>query len=202
MRRQWLDMTADTMKAPLQARACDHPDCDGDGLYRAPKARDRLTDYYWFCLDHVRNYNRAWNYYAGMDSAEIEAHIREDTVWQRPSWPMGQWRVYSERVYEAAAGGPFGYQFRSEAHEDANGAGRPRTAEQEALDMLDLARPVSLAELKARYKQLVKNLHPDLNGADRMAEERLKTINLAYATLKQSIRSAAQATRERETNVR
>lgn len=200
MRRQWFDMTADTTKAPPRARACDHPDCDGAGIFRAPKARERLTDYYWFCLDHVRNYNRAWNYYAGMDSAEIEAHIREDTVWQRPSWPMGQWRVFSERVYEATADGPFGYQFRSEPREDANGAGRPRTAEQEALDVLDLTRPVSLADLKARYKQLVKNLHPDLNGGDRMAEERLKIINLAYATLKQSI--PAKATLESESNVR
>ncbi|MFO1060844.1 MAG: DnaJ domain-containing protein, partial [Dongiaceae bacterium] len=37
-----------------------------------------------------------------------------------------------------------------------------------------------------RYKSLVKRLHPDANGGDKAAEERLKHINLAYSTLKNS----------------
>ena len=70
-------------------RACDHPGCIGAGDFRAPKSRLDLHDYHWFCLEHVRAYNSAWNYYAGMSDAEIEAEIRHDTVWQRPSWRLG-----------------------------------------------------------------------------------------------------------------
>ena len=69
--------------APM--RSCDHPGCLGGGDFRAPKSRLDLHDYHWFCLEHVRAYNSAWNYYAGMSDAEIEAEIRHDTVWQRPS---------------------------------------------------------------------------------------------------------------------
>ena len=40
--------------------------------------------------------------------------------------------------------------------------------------------------LKARYKVLVKLHHPDAHGGDKAAEEKLKIINQAYATLKAS----------------
>ena len=53
---------------------------------RGPGVDDR---FYWFCLEHVREYNAAWNYYADMDDAAVEAEIRKDIVWQRPTWPLG-----------------------------------------------------------------------------------------------------------------
>ena len=70
-------------------RPCDHPGCAGSGEFRAPRSRATLDNFYWFCLNHVREYNASWNYYAGMSTAEVEAHIRHDTVWQRPTWPLG-----------------------------------------------------------------------------------------------------------------
>ncbi|CAN0531639.1 unnamed protein product, partial [Laminaria digitata] len=48
---------------------CDHPDCQESGEFRAPRSRMELTRSYWFCLEHVREYNAAWNYYADMDDA-------------------------------------------------------------------------------------------------------------------------------------
>ncbi len=54
-------------------RFCDQPDCLAEGPYPAPRSREDLRQYYWFCLDHVRAYNRAWNFYAGMSEAEVEA---------------------------------------------------------------------------------------------------------------------------------
>jgi curved DNA-binding protein CbpA len=53
-----------------------------------------------------------------------------------------------------------------------------------ALDVLELSWPLTLADVKSRYKELVKLHHPDANGGDKAAEERLKVINLAYSTLK------------------
>ena len=68
---------------------CDHPNCTAPANHRAPKARSQLTDYYWFCLDHIREYNRSWNYCAGLTDTQVETEIRNDTVWRRPSWPLG-----------------------------------------------------------------------------------------------------------------
>lgn len=173
-----------------RAQTCDHPLCTEPGLYRAPKTRQRLNEYYWFCLDHIRDYNRVWNYYEGMGPEEIEAQIREDTVWQRPTWPLGGgWRA--ERFKDPTAGLHDGFGFFKEdrrAHRNRRREARkpPRTAEEEALAVLELTPPVTLKEVKLRYKDLVKQLHPDVNGGDRSAEERLKAVNQAYSTLKSS----------------
>ncbi len=61
----------------------------------------------------------------------------------------------------------------------------------EPLATLGLSWPVTMPVLKARYKQLAKRHHPDANGGDRMAEERLKTINLAYATVRTRLATEA-----------
>ncbi len=169
-------------------RHCQEPGCPEQGVHRAPVARDRLNQYFWFCRDHVRQYNLAWNYFAGMNEQEIEYHRRFDTVWQRPSWPFGQ---FGERAARRPGGGAGyrihdGYGFFSEGPEDArNGrANAPPTEEQKALALLDLEEPVSFADVKARYMALVKQLHPDATGNDPEAEERLKIVNQAYAALK------------------
>lgn len=167
-------------------RPCAHPGCAGAGHYRAPKERHRLTDYHWFCLDHIRDYNRAWDYYAGMNEAEIERQRRADTVWRRPSWPLG---LFGERARPRSG-------FRIHDGFDAfGGASRhgapprqpaPQSEEEKALALMDLQHPVTFQDVKSRYKTLVKQLHPDANGGDCAAEERLKVVNQAYAALKLS----------------
>jgi DnaJ domain len=174
-------------------RCCDHPGCLAGGDYRAPKSRLDLRDYYWFCLEHVRAYNAAWNYYAGMSDTEVEAEIRRDTVWQRPSWRLGARHSpgYAERIRDYF--GVFS-DGATAAHERgrANGErGRDAvhqalSAREQALAVFELDPPFTLVGLKARYKTLVKLHHPDAHGGDKAAEEKLKIINQAYTTLKAS----------------
>nr|WP_201728737.1 J domain-containing protein [Acidocella sp. C78] len=167
-------------------RACDMPDCDKPGEYRAPRSRENLRDWHWFCLEHVRAYNAGWDYYKGMSPGEIEAHLRADTAWQRPTWPLGRAGAVGEAVEAELAA--------------FSGIGRPRRPEperappelREALDVLGLAWPVTREAVRARYKELAKRHHPDANGGDRSAEERLKTINLAYATLRSRLPAEGQ----------
>ncbi len=89
MRRIPIDPVFATEPDP-PVRLCDHPGCDAGADFRAPRSRLELDRYYWFCLEHVRAYNSAWNYYRGMSETEIESEIRYDTVWQRPTWKLGQ----------------------------------------------------------------------------------------------------------------
>ncbi len=177
----------EAINAPFDRGAADHqrrcqdPGCAEHGAYRAPVARDRLNEYYWFCLEHVRAYNKAWDFFAGMSEAEIERQRRDDTVWQRPSWPLGR---FGER-----AGRATGYRFHDSFEffsEDAANAGgpRPQSEAQKALALLDLKEPVTFHDVKSRYITLVKQLHPDATGSDAEAEERLKVVNQAYAALK------------------
>ena len=166
-----------------QTRGCDHPGCTAGGEHRAPRSRADLNAYYWFCLDHVRAYNAAWNYYVGMSEVEIEAEIRNDTTWQRPSWPLGS-RIsplHGRRLRD-----DFGLFGDGEAHAEAVRRRRPLSPEELALQIFEIEPPFTLVRLKARYKELVKLHHPDAHGGDKAAEEKLKVINQAYSTLKAS----------------
>lgn len=167
-------------------RHCDVPDCGAMGEYRAPKARSALNDYWWFCLDHVRAYNASWDFYKGMSPGEIEAQTRADTAWQRPTWPLGRLGarldadLLRDPLHVLNAARRNAHDAERRAREAAEAPGDMR----EPLATLGLCWPLTLLELKARYKQLAKLHHPDANNGDRAAEERLKTINLAYAALR------------------
>ena len=187
MRRQQTDPIF-AAEPPPPERLCDHPGCECGGDFRAPRSRLELDRYYWFCLEHVRAYNLAWNYYAGMSDIEVEAEIRRDTVWQRPTWKLGERHGPSPWVRD-----PFGFYTGNQngGGRRANGranesAFRAASAREQALAVFDIEPPFTPVRLKARYKVLVKLHHPDAHGGDKAAEEKLKIINQAYATLKAS----------------
>ncbi len=169
------------------------PGCDCAGEYRAPKSRKHLTDYFWFCLDHVRSYNAAWDYYAGMSTEEIEAHLRADTIWHRPTWPLGgrPGRPQETKTYRFRDHfGVFDDLFEGATSRDTGSRPRTPPAQAKALALFNLTPPVTFTEVRARYKELVKQHHPDANGGDKAAEERLKLINEAYVILRTWLVSA------------
>lgn len=164
------------------------PDCVAAGEYRAPRSRQALNEYWWFCLEHVRAYNASWDFYKGMSPAQIEMALRADTAWQRPTWPLGRLGHIADRLEEAVLRDPLGAL--------ASARARPAPRAEVPADLVEplatfgLAWPFTMPELKTRYKELAKLHHPDANGGDRAAEERLKVINLAYATLRRRVPEA------------
>lgn len=148
-----------------------------------------MHEYFHFCLEHVRAYNRAWDYCAGMNETDIEAQLRSASCWDRPTWRLGEWQAQGPRMRPDAAGidDPFDLFADDRPEPRAGGSRRPPQADEaetRALATLDLEAPANWAEIKACYKRLVKRFHPDANGGDKAAEERLKLINQAYTTLK------------------
>jgi DnaJ-domain-containing protein 1 len=165
---------------PVRTRGCDCPGCTQTGDFRAPKARDQLNDYYWFCIDHVREYNRQWDYFAGMSENDIETHIRKASVWDRPSWPFSGARVAEHNIREEVM-----REFFSDDKTETPPAPPMPKSERDALIMLELTPPVAFAAIKAQYRILVKRHHPDANGGSADSEEKFKNINQAFAVLKQ-----------------
>ncbi len=163
-------------------RPCDHPDCPEAGEYRAPKSRTSLNQYWWFCLEHVREYNARWDFYKGMSATQIEAQMRSDTGWQRPTWPLG--RLGAGFLNEDALRDPLANLGMRPERRPTPASELAPAALRDPLSTLGLHWPVSLDEVKTRYKELAKRHHPDANGGNRDAEERLKTINLAYAAVR------------------
>lgn len=174
-----------------EIRCCDWPGCDGGGQHRAPKSRNELKNYHWFCLVHVRQYNAGWNFYEGMTDAEVEADVRRDTVWRRPSWPLGAGNngnggkngdfPFTADDLMGQLGG-FGPEWDPDGgygkRPDRNA--KPGTRQAWAVAVFALSGPVVAESVKARYKELVKRHHPDTNGGDKGGEEKIKEINEAY----------------------
>ena len=168
----------------LTDRCCEWPGCAEPGGYRAPRSPRELRNYVWFCLAHVRQYNASWNYYAGMGDDEVEADIRRDTVWQRPTWRLGPNGGRYPQGFRFTDG--FGY-FNEPGEREGTTETVARTPEAEALIILNLSAPVTEAMVKARYKELVKQHHPDANGGTKASEEKFKEISQAYRTIMASL---------------
>jgi hypothetical protein len=158
---------------------CATPGCRESGDYRAPKTRGEKPEYQWFCLDHVRDYNKSWNYFEGMSQAEIEAYMKEAVTGHRPTWYMGgNGAVSPERLQDALA------RFMAAGMQTRTKAVPPLPRKlRKALEELELEHPTSHKDIKKRYKMLVKQYHPDVNHGDKDAEERFKRITIAYKEL-------------------
>jgi hypothetical protein len=177
---------------------CDRPGCKEPGLYPAPKGRGLEGEYHRFCLDHVREYNKTYNYFAGLPDEAVAKHQKEDVIGHRPTWSLGvnSWgRDRKPREGER----PGGFAHRFTAHDpfglfperDAKtAAGKPertlKRAERKCLRQLNLEDSATKADIKARFKELVKRLHPDHNKGDRTSEDKLREVIQAYNYLRQA----------------
>jgi curved DNA-binding protein CbpA len=182
-------------------RVCEAEGCARAGLYRAPKSPENLNEFHWFCLDHVREYNRAWNYFENRTDEEIEAYLNANP-WGRPTWRFGQGAKPDAAANGHAEGmawsrlgfrDPFevlGENATLNPGERRDPSERPRRRlpanERRALDVLGAEDVETRAEIRKRYKALVKDLHPDMNGGKRDEEARLTEVLWAWEQIKDS----------------
>jgi curved DNA-binding protein CbpA len=172
---------ADGGKPEKQPHRCDMPGCAQAGEFKAPKDRG-LNQYYYFCLPHVQEYNKAWDYFSGMSPADIEEQIFKANIWDRPTRRFDNFENLEETLRRKS--GDFRAAGDEPPKEKARKPAAANTPEFEAMAIMGLEPPLSLPAIKARYKSLVKKHHPDVNGGDKEAEELLKSINMAYTILK------------------
>ena len=165
-------------------RECDNINCLEKGEYRAPKSRIMLNDYYYFCLNHIKEYNKSWDFYKGLSVNQIETSMREDIIWNRPSWPLkgNPYKVieqindfYNDEINQHSSNNKDKDFFKNKLIDE-----NLTSEENRALSNLNLKLPLSLDKIKKNYKKLVKIFHPDVNGNNKTAEETFKEINKSY----------------------
>jgi hypothetical protein len=187
-----------------QLPGCEWPGCSEWGRYPAPKGRDHEGEYHLFCLDHVRGYNKTYNYFAGMSDSDVLTWQRHAVTGHRPTWPLGQnganhngrqqqsdagagrhaggQRAGGQRVhdpFEVLGGGP--------ERPGPSRSQRPvRNSDLKSLHSLGLDETATPDHVKTRYKTLVKRLHPDANGGSRANEDKLREIIQAYGRLRET----------------
>ena len=171
---------------------CEWPGCNEPAEHPAPKGRDREGEYFLFCREHVRRYNKSYNYFSGMADEELREWLERNTVGHRPTWRMnpgargnaGAWRQTAG--FGAGWRDPYGLFRGGARREEARPQRRLPPAVAEALETLGVPEDADAALIKARYKKLVKELHPDVNGGDRAREARLREVIAAYHKLRKA----------------
>jgi hypothetical protein len=183
-------------QAQAQAEAsqglCEFPGCCAAAHHPAPKKdtvsrREDPTTWHWFCLDHVRDYNAQWNYYAHMDEAEILQEWKKDITWHRPSWPLGSRAANFTRIRKTGpeafyVDDPFGL-FTDRPHPQDR---HYTSVEREALKTLGIQPPLDAIRLQAAYRHMVKQHHPDVSSHPQ-AQDIICKINGAYQLLKKKL---------------
>jgi curved DNA-binding protein CbpA len=177
---------------------CQWDGCQEKGLHRAPVGRDAEGEYFLFCVDHVRQYNKGYNYFSGLSDSDIARYQKEALTGHRPTWKMGVNSAARNgpdvsRLRSGTAGyysrirDPFGFveQGRHRAYQEPRQR-KLKSLEAKAFDTLHLDASATGADIKARYKELVKKHHPDANGGDRGSEDRFRDVVQAYQLLKQA----------------
>ncbi len=171
------DFTYDDI--PQEIKICDAPGCNEHGDHKAPKSRDMERDYYWFCLDHAREYNKRWDYFDGMGREEIEAFMRDAETGHRPTWKTTERCSSTTDDLKHAVHHMFGDQF-GHGRNDSPSRHDIDPELHKALAVLDIDYPVTHEELKLQYKKLVKKHHPDSARSGKHSEEAFKNITQAY----------------------
>ena len=190
-------------RARPNQRCCQWAGCSNGGTHKAPMGRGREGRYFLFCIEHVREYNRSYNYFDGMNDAQVAEFQKDAVTGHRPTWRMGvnSWgqeadsdkiRRYADRL-KTYKNGRFSKVFPGAGMlgEEAEQAQEPqrrhvRRLERRHLETLDLPANATKVEIKQRFKDLVKKHHPDRNGGDRSSEDKLREIIQAYNYLKQA----------------
>ena len=169
-------------------RICDHEGCNKPGKFRAPKAPDVLDEFFWFCQEHVREYNLKWNFFDGTTEAELNAQMSKDKVWEREtkSFRDPEARAWARLGIDDAHQVLGDNATRNPGKSNSDQTRRLPPTERRAIEILEAKDHWTKAEIRKAYKKLIKVLHPDMNGGDRSQEEQLQEVVWAWDQIKDS----------------
>ena len=169
---------------------CQWDGCTKHGQHRAPVGRNRENEYFMFCEEHIREYNKNYNYFSGLNDDEIAGFQKDALTGHRPTWKVGTNGSMSQVAPDFATmrSGRAGYYKRvgvaGVTAQSTTPVRRLRALEKRAMRTLGLPESATAENVRVRYKELVKQNHPDVNGGSRESEERLQEVLQAYKILK------------------
>ncbi len=174
---------------PKAELTCEWPGCVKAAKHKAPKGRNAEGQFHNYCLQHVQEYNKTYNYFNGMGDADVSSYQKAAQSGHRPTWRLGENsipRVGATRATARDFRDPHGIFGKNAKPAQVKLGRNLRTSELQALHTLGLDDSATPEDAKSKYKLLVKRLHPDANGGSRANEETLKSVIQAYDTLRAS----------------
>ena len=162
---------------------CEWDNCKESGEFKAPVEKDNSKNYRWLCEKHIKLFNKNWNYFEGMQQSEIEAFLKSDLKWHRPTQKFGSSDNFFNILWNNALSDKFNF-FQQE--ETINNIKNRKLSEKDkdAFRIMGLELNADWTIIQKKFKTLVKKFHPDRNSGNKEFEDKLKKITLAYSRLR------------------
>ena len=165
-------------------KICEFLNCKEEGIYPAPTSRDDINNYKFYCMKHIREFNKSWNFFEGLTEEEFENEIRKSTTWDRPSWKFGT----------QGAKNKLNDYFNLFDKKDEKKISK-RNIDSKLLSswkLLELNPTANIEDVKKRYKLLAKKWHPDKNlDLKKDASEMFVRITNAYKIIIKSFKNTS-----------
>ena len=162
---------------------CDHKSCKKIGSYKAPIEKDNSKKFKWLCLDHIKEFNRNWDYFKGMSDQEVCEFLKSDMTWHKPTQSFNSPNNFFSILWKNTLNEVGGIL--------SNGHGKYiktiinfSNKDIEAFKIIELEVDTKWEKIQNQFKKLVKKYHPDMNAGNKKFEEKLKIVTLAYTQLK------------------
>ena len=167
---------------------CDWNKCNKPGEYKAPIEKDNSKEHRLLCLDHVKEFNKNWNYFSGMTDSEIYNFLKSDMTWHKPTQSFGS----SDNFFKVLWKNALNDEYKSLNINQKNSNSINFKFDQndlKAFNILGLKIGLDWKKIQKKFKILVKKFHPDMNSGNKKFEDKLKVITLAYTQLKNTYKT-------------
>ena len=164
---------------------CEWDNCKEAGTYKAPTERDNSKNFRWLCEEHIKVFNKSWNYFDGMSQNEIENFIKSDLTWHRPTQKFGSADNFFNILWNNALGDKFKiFNEKENGPAHINSYKKLCEKDKDAFEIMELEFSADRVTIQKKFKLLVKKFHPDKHSGDKRYEDKLKKITMAYSHLK------------------
>ena len=164
---------------------CEWSKCKKIGVYKAPVEKDNSKNFRLLCLEHIKAFNKSWNYFSDMNDQEIEHFIKSDLTWHKPTKSFGSSENFFRILWVNALDDKSSI-FKNSVFKNFNRS-KLSDKDKDALKILGLKNDTNWSDIQKRFKMLVKKYHPDKNHGSKKYEDILKKITLAYSQLRLSM---------------
>ena len=161
---------------------CEWDSCKESGKFKAPLEKDNSKNYRWLCAEHIKLFNKNWNYFDGMNQDEIENFLKSDLTWHRPAQKFGAPDNFFNILWNNALSDKFNIFNKDESFIINNK--KLCEKDKDAFRIMDLEFSADWNTIQKKFKTLVKKFHPDKHSGNKQFENKLKKITLAYSHLK------------------
>ena len=164
---------------------CDWKNCNEIGSYKAPVEKDNSRKYRLLCLEHIKIFNKSWNYFENMNDQEIEFFIKSDLTWHKSTKNFGSSENFFNILWNNAL------EDKLNIFSTSNFKNFKKTkisqTDRDALEVMELSDVAKWDEIQVKFKKLVKKYHPDKNHGNKKFEDKLKKNTLEYSKLKKTL---------------